>query len=73
MSLTIKQPMSPRSCGRRCRAWSGRGRSPPLAPFGPISDHFRPRRHRLPAPEYRQLLHTRFTTWREVAGLQAVA
>jgi putative transposase len=44
-----------------------------LAPFGPISDHFRPRRHRLPAPEYHQLLQTRFTTWREVAGLQAAA
>jgi putative transposase len=44
-----------------------------LSPFGPISDHFRPRRHRLPAPEYRQLLQTRFATWREVTGLQAAA
>ena len=42
-----------------------------LAPFGPISDHFRPRRHRLPALEYHQLLQTRFTTWREVTGLAA--
>jgi putative transposase len=42
-----------------------------LAPFGPISDHFRPRRHRLPAPEYHQLLQSRFTTWREVTGLAA--
>ncbi len=42
-----------------------------LAPFGPISDHFRPRRHRLPAPAYHQLLQTRFATWREVTGLAA--
>ncbi len=44
-----------------------------LAPFGPISDHFRPRRHRLPAPQYHQLLQTRFATWREVTGLPAAA
>ena len=42
-----------------------------LAPFGPICDHFRPRRHLLPAPEYHQLLQTRFATWREVTGLPA--
>jgi putative transposase len=44
-----------------------------LAPFGPISDHFRPRRHLLPALEYHRLLQKRFTSWREVAGLQAAA
>ena len=44
-----------------------------LCSFGPISDHFRPRRHRLPAPAYRQLLQTRFAAWREVAGLPAAA
>ncbi len=44
-----------------------------LAPFGPISDHFRPRRHRLPAPEYRQTMQTRFATWRAVTGLVAAA
>ena len=44
-----------------------------LAPFGPISDHFRPRRHLLPAPTYHRLLQTRFAEWREVAGLQAAA
>ena len=42
-----------------------------LAPFGPISDHFRPRRHRLPAAQYHTLLQTRFTTWRAVTGLAA--
>jgi putative transposase len=42
-----------------------------LAPFGPISDHFRPRRHLLPAPAYHTLLQTRFAIWREVTGLAA--
>ena len=46
---------------------------PPGDRWQTISDHFRPRRHRLPAAEYHQLLQTRFTTWREVAGLQAAA
>jgi putative transposase len=44
---------------------------PFLAPFGPISDHFRPRRHLLPAPTYHQTLQTRFAIWREVTGLAA--
>ncbi len=42
-----------------------------LAPFGPISDHFRPRRHLLPAPDYHHLLQTRFAEWRAVTGLAA--
>jgi putative transposase len=42
-----------------------------LASFGPISDHFRPRRHLFPAPEYHQLLQTRFAEWRAVTGLGA--
>jgi putative transposase len=44
-----------------------------LAPFGPISDHFRPRRHRLAAPDYHRLLRARFASWREITGLQAAA
>ncbi|MDQ3703457.1 MAG: IS6 family transposase [Chloroflexota bacterium] len=44
-----------------------------LAPFGPISDHFRPRRHLCSAPDYHQLLQTRFKTWRAVTGLLAAA
>ena len=43
-----------------------------LSPFGPISDHVRPRRHLLPAAQYHTLLQTRFTTWRAVTGLAAV-
>jgi putative transposase len=44
-----------------------------LAPFGPISDHFRPRRHLLPVPQYRQTMQSRFVAWREVTGLLAAA
>ena len=44
-----------------------------LSPFGPISDHFRPGRHLLPAPTYHHLLQTRFVEWREVTGLVAAA
>ena len=43
-----------------------------LAPFGLISDHFRPHRHRLPAPEYHETVQTRFATWRQATGLAAV-
>jgi putative transposase len=46
---------------------------PFLSPFGPIADHFRPRRHLLPAPAYHHLLQTRFATWRAVTGLPAAA
>src|SRR5437879_1523288 len=31
-----------------------------LSAFGPISDHFRPKRHRLQAAEYRALMQDRF-------------
>jgi putative transposase len=44
-----------------------------LTPFDPISDHFRPRRHLLPAAHYRRTMQTRFATWREVTGLAAAA
>jgi len=44
-----------------------------LSPYGPISDHFRARRHLFSAPENHQLLRTRFAEWREVIGLAAAA
>jgi putative transposase len=61
---------------RRRERVLGRFKSPEhaqqfLGPFGPISAHFRPRRHLLRAPDYHQLLQTRFATWREVTGLAA--
>jgi putative transposase len=44
-----------------------------LAAYGPIAQHFRPRRHRLSAPEYRQEMSTRFDTWREITSLPTAA
>jgi putative transposase len=40
-----------------------------LSCFEPIRGHFCPRRHRLPAPHYREVLASSFETWRQVAGL----
>ncbi len=44
-----------------------------LAAQGPIAAHFRPRRHRLSARDYRQTRDQRFATWRVVSGLPATA
>jgi putative transposase len=44
-----------------------------LAVFSVISPHFRPRRHRLTAPEYRVETTDRFTTWNQVTGLTTAA
>jgi len=37
-----------------------------LATYGPITSHFRPRRHRLGIHEYRQEMAQRFQIWREI-------
>jgi putative transposase len=44
-----------------------------LAAYGSIAQHFRPRRHRFPAPAYRQEMRHRFATWRDIAGLPTAA
>jgi putative transposase len=44
-----------------------------LAVFSNISPHFRPRRHRLRAQEYRSEMASRFTAWNEVVGLPTTA
>jgi len=44
-----------------------------LSASGPISQHFRPRRHRLSAPTYRQELRTRFPVWQEITTLALAA
>jgi putative transposase len=38
----------------------------PWKQWGPISQHFRPRRHRFSAPAYRQELQKRFQVWQEI-------
>jgi putative transposase len=44
-----------------------------LEPFSAVCNHFRPRRHRLSAPDYRQLRTRRFRQWREAARLAPAA
>jgi putative transposase len=44
-----------------------------LSAFSGISPHFRPRRHRLHADEYRREMAIRFTTWNQVVGLSTTA
>jgi putative transposase len=44
-----------------------------LAAYGPIAQHFRPRRHRLSALEYRQEMRKRFASWREITRLPTAA
>jgi putative transposase len=66
------RPTRRRECALQ-RFTSPEHAQPFLSPFGPISDHFRPRRHLLPAPQYRQTMQARFATWREVTGLPNAA
>jgi putative transposase len=42
-----------------------------LSAYGLMAQHFRPRRHRLPAPAYRQVIAQRFQSWHEVTGTAA--
>jgi putative transposase len=44
-----------------------------LSAYGLIAQHFRPRRHLLPAPVYRQEMRQRLHTWQEVTSLPTAA
>jgi putative transposase len=44
-----------------------------LAAHGPIREHFCPRRHRLPAKQYRAVLQERFAIWNTLTGVQSAA
>jgi len=44
-----------------------------LSAYGPITQHFRPRRHLLSAADYRQEMRQRFTSWAEVTGTERAA
>jgi putative transposase len=44
-----------------------------LAAYGPIAQHFRPRRHCLSARAYRQEMRQRFDTWQEIMSLPTAA
>jgi putative transposase len=39
-----------------------------LAAYGPIAQHFRPRRHRFSARAYREEMRRRFQTWQAITG-----
>src|SRR4029434_7932796 len=41
-----------------------------LAAYGPIAQHFRPRRHRMSAPEYCQEMQKRYQVWGEITGMR---
>ena len=59
---------------RRMRRFKSPGQAQRfLAAYGPIASHFRPRRHRLPARDYRQEMTQRFQTWREITGTAMAA
>ena len=44
-----------------------------LSAYGPIAQHFRPRRHRLSASAYRAEMHNRFASWAEITGTERAA
>ena len=44
-----------------------------LSAYGPIAQHFRPRRHLLSASEYRQEMRKRFESWAEITGTERAA
>ena len=44
-----------------------------LSAYGPIAQHFRPRRHLLSASAYRQEMRNRFKSWAEITGTEWAA
>ena len=44
-----------------------------LSAYGPIAQHFRPRRHLLSAAEYRQEMKNRWASWAEITGTKRAA
>jgi putative transposase len=44
-----------------------------LAAYGPMAQHFRPRRHRFSASAYRQEMQQRFQIWGEITGMGVAA
>jgi putative transposase len=44
-----------------------------LSAYGPISQHFRPRRHRITAAEYRAVRAQAFAVWHEETCVQQAA
>ena len=56
---------------RRMRGFKSPGQAQRfLSAFGVIASFFRPGRHLLAAANYREIMHRRFTQWRELVGVQ---
>src|SRR4029434_7331582 len=69
---TSHQPTRQRE--RRMQGFKSPGHAPRfLAAYGPIAQHFRPRRHRLSDQEYRQELRQRCQVWEEIMGMKMAA
>ena len=58
---------------RRMQGLSRRARARFLAAYGPIAQHFRPRRPRFSAPEYRHVMRDRCQVWGKITGTELVA
>jgi len=59
---------------RRMRGFKSPGHAQRfLATYGPIAQHFRPRRHLLPASIYHQEMRQRFRTWQEITSATVAA
>jgi putative transposase len=59
---------------RRMQGCKSLGHAPRvLAAYGPMAQHFRPRRHRLSASAYRQEMQQRFQIWGEITGTGVAA
>jgi putative transposase len=44
-----------------------------LSAYGPMTQHFRPRRHLLPAAKYRREMQQRFLIWQDITSLSTAA
>jgi putative transposase len=63
-----------RQRGRRMQGFKSPGHAQRfLSAYGPIAQHFRPRRHRLSASSYREEMGNRFESWAEITGTERAA
>jgi DDE domain len=59
---------------QRMQRFKSSGHAQPfLSAYGPIAQHFRPRRHLLSAPASRQEMAQRFQVWGEITGTEMAA
>jgi putative transposase len=67
-------PQPTRQRERRMQGFKSAGHAQRfLAAYGPIAQHFRPRRHRFAASAYRQEMGQRFHSWQDIVRLPTAA